>query len=205
MADRSWAELRRDADEGTRPLPDADYIVTVASATATQASTGSEMIKLVLRVTSGPQAGRSLWTNFVLSPDNAFALQRFFRNLEAFGLDGRYLDTEPPMEKIAADLVNRSAVATVGSRLFQGAPRNEITALRSTGSAGAAGTGPVVGQLTGVPGVPTLSPGVPVISSPAAPRAVSVPAPPQVTQAPTTPTTPTYPVPPPVPPTDPAF
>jgi len=185
VSEIDWASLRKTAEDGTRPLDDGDYGFVIDSASATFASTGSEMIKATLRVTTGPQAGRKLWTNFVVSPDSAWALKIFFSNMAALGLNDAYFAGKPSMEKIAADLVGRGGVATVGTREFQGSERNEVKNIKN----GVGGTS-ILGIGGGGPSVPSMGPS-------------SSPAPVMTPSVPSTPSTP--PPPPPVAPTDASF
>lgn len=165
MTTINWQDLKKTADESTRPVPDGWYDVIIEKAEATVASTGSDMIKVVLRVLDGPHSGRRLWTNFVLSPESGFALNMFFRNLEAFGVDPAVVAPGGSMDEIAYVLQDRQARAEVGTRVWKGQPRNEVN--RFTASTNVqVGTGavptPAGGSRSSVPG-PTV-PG-PVVGS----------------------------------------
>lgn len=127
MTSIDWAKLAQTAERETQLIEDGVYAVECTKAEATTASTGSKMIKLVLRITEGPRTGRNLYTNFVLSEDSGFALKRLFGNLEAFGIGMAWLDQGPSFEMVAGALVGRLAQVQVGHRLWQGQERNEVT------------------------------------------------------------------------------
>lgn len=207
----NWAELRKSAEDGTRPLTAGDYTFVIEEATAKKASTGADMIVAKMRITSGPHAGRRLFNNFVLSPENPWALTMFFNRMAALGLDGNYFASNPRMEKVAQDLVGRGAVAEVGIRTWQGQERNEVTNIKT--GAGPLGAGPGIGvpsptipggSVPGVPGVPSgVSVPPPPVSAPPVPSvpvpASGPPAPPSLPEPPAVPAPPVVPPPPPMP------
>src|SRR5688500_10525307 len=122
------------------------------------------MIKVQFKVEAGPHAGRTLFTNFVLSPDSAFALTIFFRNMAALGFDDNYfaqlsesgLDVKASMVTIAGALEGRKARVEVGTRVWQGQERNEVTNMTAPlGGASSASVG-----LPGVAGGPAIPAGL---------------------------------------------
>ena len=137
MASRSWGELRKQGEDATRPLADGWYDVRVTKAEATEASTGSPMIKVQFQVIDGPQAGRMLFTNLVLS-ENAFALSLFFKRMDALGLDGAFFDSLTGADSdpaqglpiVANNLVGRLVSVELGTRVYQGTERNEVNNYR---------------------------------------------------------------------------
>lgn len=159
MSTTKWSELKKQADDATRPIPDDWYEIVVTKAELKEASTGSPMIVTTFKVDSGPHAGRSLFTNFVFTAENPNALMFFFRNMEAFGfnedfftqLEAQGVGVEAGLHVIAEQIVGRKVRAEVGSRTWQGQPRNEIKQYAFLG--GPLGSGPVVPVVTlGVPG-----------------------------------------------------
>lgn len=128
MTTIDWAKLAQTAEDATKLIDDGVYTVECTKAESVRAaSSGAPMIKLTLRISEGPNTGRNLWTNFVLSEDSGFALKRLFGNLEAFGLTMNWLNQGPSFEMVAAALVGRFARVQVGNRVWQGQPRNEVT------------------------------------------------------------------------------
>lgn len=202
----SWGSLKKTAEDATKPLPVDWYDVTVVKAEAKVASTGSNMVSATLEVDSGPSKTRRLFTNFVLTPDNGFALGIFFRNMAAFGLDDRFFaelsqyPIEQGMDIIAQQLQGRQVRVKVGIRQWQGQDRNECQEFAPLSDAGPTAPGMVTGPARVSAG--PVAPGGPTApTSPAAPSSPTAPLSP--TSAPTTPTTPAVPGPPPPP--QPAF
>lgn len=186
MPEQTWGSLRKTAEDASRPLPADWYDVTVEKAENTVASTGSPMIKATLQVMSGPQAGnRKVWTQFVFKPDSPFALQMFFKNLAAFGLDAAFFDSLPPnieagMPIIAAKIQGASARAKIAPRAYQGTERDNVEELAAAapGSARPASVAPAPSNASGA--APTAP--VPAGASPVAPTPSVAPAPQSVPQ-----------------------
>lgn len=171
MSGVSWKDLRKTAEDATKPLADDWYECVVDSTEATTASTGSPMIKTVLQVTDGPHAGRKLWTQFVFSADNPNALIFFFRNMAALGLGESFfdgltaqgLDVDQSMRAIAQSIEKRKVRVKTEIRKWNGADRNNVAELQpsTTGPGGLPGGQPAVGLPnlggTGLPGGTGLS------------------------------------------------
>lgn len=182
MANTTWGALRKTAEDASRPLPKDWYDVVVEKAENTIASTGSPMIKATLQVMSGPQAGnRKVWTQFVFKPDSPFALQMFFKNLAAFGLDGAFFDTLPAeieagMPIIAGKIQGASARALIGPRAYQGTERDNVEELAPAQGGGARSTSvaPAPASSGAAPAAP-----IPAGASPVAPTPSVAPAPQQ--------------------------
>jgi hypothetical protein len=126
-----WSEwLSAADDQGFSALPVGTYDMYVDKCTATQSSSGKDMLKLVLAVEGGPNEGSKVFTNMVISPESPAALGFLIRKLAAFGLDREYLAKNPSLEKIADDLENRRCIAEVTQREFQGTNRNDINTVK---------------------------------------------------------------------------
>jgi hypothetical protein len=187
----NWKDLRKQADDATKPVPADWYEVIVDKAEAKQAQTGSQMIAAQFKIETGPHAGRTVFTNFVFTPDKAFALNIFFRNMEALGVDGSFFaqlqeagfGVEAAMAKIAETIAGRRARIEVGMRTWNGQERNEVKnmAAPTTGPGGTPGGGQAPAVLSGGPAggppVPPASAGLPPVP-PAAPSSADVTAPP---------------------------
>lgn len=185
MAEMSWGSLRKTAEDASKPLPADWYDVTVEKAENTIASTGSPMIKATLQVMSGPQAGnRKVWTQFVFKPDSPFALQMFFKNLAAFGLDDAFFNSLPGspeagMPIIAAKIQGASARAKIAPRAYQGTERDNVEELSAPqGGARPTSIAPAPGGVTGAAPVAPIPAG----ASPVAPTPSVAPAPQSVPQ-----------------------
>ena len=185
MSEIDWSALQKEA-ASAGVLPDGSYDVIITEATSSPSSTGKPMIKVKFRVTAGPHKDKPIWNQFVVSPESPIALRIFFSHMAALGLDSSFFASQPSMDVVAKNLVNRAATIELGTRQWQGQDRNEVKSI-STSAAG----GPVApGVVTGPP-VPGASP-----MTPPAPMA---------TPAPMTPPVPTTPGTPPTPPPTPAF
>lgn len=155
MSGVSWKDLRKTAEDATKPLADDWYECVVDSAEATTASTGSPMIKAVLQVTDGTHAGRKLWTQFTFTADNPNALIFFFRNMAALGLGESFfdgltaqgLDVDQSMRAIAQSIEKRKVRVKTEIRKWNGADRNNVAELQpsTTGPGGLPGGQPAVG------------------------------------------------------------
>jgi hypothetical protein len=126
MASIDYGELAKTAGKGFEPLPLGQYEVEVSNAEFKVASTGSPMYKVELSVETGPNAGRKLWTNLVLTDRSAGI---FFAKMRAFGLDTAFfaaLPAEDTEARICQALVGRHALVTVKHREYQGQTQNEV-------------------------------------------------------------------------------
>lgn len=188
MVSTSWGSLRKTAEDASKPLPKDWYDVQVEKAELTTSSTNKPMIKVVLQVMSGPQAGnRKVWTQFVFSPDSPFALQMFFKNMAAFGLDEKFFDSLPEgdpevgLNLVAAQLTGCTARALIAPRTFNGTDRDnvvEITAPQGGASRPAVSVAPAPSTSSAPAGPPT--PNVP--AGPPTPGTGAAPtSPPQLT------------------------
>lgn len=139
-----WGALQTEA-ASAGVLPDGDYDLIVVEATATTSSTGKPMIKVKMRVTTGPHKDKPVWNQFVISPESAMALRMFFQHMNAFGLDSAFFAQNPSMDVVAKNLVNRTCVATLSSREWQGVNRNEVKSISPAKAGGPVAPGIVIG------------------------------------------------------------
>lgn len=162
MSEINWSELKKSADDATKPAPDGEYDLECVKAEAgNAASSGNPKIGAQLKIVGGPCNGKNLLHTFNLTPDSGIALSFFFSAMEAFGLDGNFFNQSPSMAQVAAALVGRKVHAKVGHREWQGQVRNNIESFSIAAGGPGAGT---FGVMPGVPaGVPstTAQPGVP--------------------------------------------
>ena len=174
----NFADLMQQSKGQLEPVPDGDYNFKVVDAQATQASTGSPMIKTKLEITDGPHVKRRIYWNATLTVDNPMALAIFFRNMANLGLNDAYFQSQPTMDQVASAMMNRTGRMTLSQRTWQGVARNEVKA--------------ILPPLAGVGG--PVAPGTvtgPAIPSPSAGATPSGPAIPNPTAGPHVPTTPT--------------
>ncbi len=158
----NWLDLKKTADEATKPATPGEYVTVCVKSEVKQAqSSGADMIVVQLEVDEGPAKGKMFFNNIVFTPDNAFALMMFFKKIGAFGIDDNILAQQPTMQQIADMMKGRRLICVVGIRTWQGADRNEVNEYKPL----AAGiSAPILGQGHGAPAnipasvVPTLAP-----------------------------------------------
>lgn len=128
MSTKNWSDLIKDAGEtgSYEPLPDGDFDLLVVEATATTSQSGKTMFKLKAQVEGGPYNKRLVWDNLVVTPDSPAALGMLFKKFHAMGIGRNYFDTNPTNAQIEATLTGRRFRAQIGSRLYNGAKKNEI-------------------------------------------------------------------------------
>lgn len=161
MTSTKWGALKQQADDASKPLEEGLYTVEVTKAEAVKATTGADMIKATLNVVDGPGKGKTVWTNFVLSTEKAFAMQMFFTNLGAFGLGEDFFTqlevadagVEADMATIANTLVGRRATGKVTQREYKGRVGNDINEFKPV-----SGNDPLGGG-SNAPAVPITSSG----------------------------------------------
>lgn len=222
----NWGQLLQESGGGFEPVPPNDYDVVVDSASHSETSTKKLMFKVKFKVMNGPYAGRPIWTNFVVSPENPNALGFFFQHMNALGLTKEYFLQNPPPDAIAAALVNRQARISVVHKTYQGSLRNEVKKIVALGAPAVAGQMAAPMVPPAAPAMPTPAPMPAPAPVPAAPAPVAVapapapvvnpvapqpsswaatapvappPAPPVVTEQPPAPPAAVPPPPPPVP------
>jgi len=180
-----WADLQKAAGEaGFDPVPASMYDVIVDKAAHKTAGSGKNMIVTTFKIESGPYAGKPVFNQFVLSPENANALAFFFRHMAALGLNEAYFAANPQLERVAADLIGRRCRIQVSIRQWQGTDRKQVDNVLPAVSAAPAPAG-------ATPQVATPSPSAAANGAAAAPQVTAtstVAAPPQPTAAPPVPT-----------------
>lgn len=138
MASFSWGDLQQAADDaGFGVIPAGEYEAVVKTAEHKKTGTGKDKIAVRFSVTGGPSEGKSVFNDFVISPDNGTALGFFFRHMKALGLGPDYFATNPDLGKVASDLVGRNCVVVVGIRQWNEEDRNEIKGIKPSGGAAA--------------------------------------------------------------------
>lgn len=164
-----WAKLHKDSTT----VIEGEFPVTIVEANATKTSTDKPMIKCKLKVESGVHAGHVLFHNFTVSAESTAAMRMFFSHMSVLGLDANFFATNPTMEQVAQALVQRRATAEVGSRVWQGAAREEVKSWKPIlGPGGNAGPAAILG---GGPGAPSGLGGTPQVATPKAAPVVTPP------------------------------
>lgn len=162
MSQVPWSDLKKRAEDATKP-PEPDwYVLECTKAEAGVAATsGNPMLKTQWKIVEGPSAGKSgIFNNFNITPDSDFALSIFFRHMEALGLGDEFFARNPTTAQVAEALVGRRGNVKLGIRTFQGVDRpnfEDIKALDGIPNAGAVPVGgPPVPAGAAVPTVPTV-------------------------------------------------
>lgn len=152
MADQNWRDMRKNATT----VLEGEFSVVIAKAEATKSSNDKDMIKCQLRIASGPFAGRVLFHNFTISPEVQFAMKRFFEDMDVLGMGDAWFEANPtaPMELIANNLVNKSAVVILENKPYNGQDREQV---KKWVSSSGGGTGPSLSGLTAA-ALPTPTP-----------------------------------------------
>lgn len=182
MTSVSWNDLQKAAGEaGFDPVPAGTYDVVVDTATAKKAGTGKDMISCQFKVKGGPYDGKTVFNQFVLSPENPNALAFFFRHMAAMGLGEAYFASNPQLERVAADLQGRECRITVSIREWNETMRNQVDAVaapaggpRAAAPSASLGNAPVPSTARAASNVPSVTPSK-AAASPATP---STPPPP---------------------------
>lgn len=174
--------LKAAGEAGFSVLPAGTYDVVVDTASSKKTSSDKDSIALQFKVENGPNAGQNAFTQMVISPENANALAFWFRHMAAMGLTENYFQSNPALERVAADLIGRRCRIKVSIRQWQEQDRNQVDSIL-----------PPIGNAQ-APAMPGTSPAPPVPSSAVpGPPVPHVPTPP----APVVPSAPTVIPPPP--------
>lgn len=137
MTTMPWSELIKEAEAGGagEPVPEGPYRCEITKAEAKAASTGKNMIVAGFKILDGPYAGRPLYNNFVLSTGNPNALAWFFKNMASMGLAKDFFAMNPSLESVAAQLIGKRAILSVGVKTYNNELRNDVKGMSADASA----------------------------------------------------------------------
>jgi hypothetical protein len=127
----NWASLiaeagASDAGNDFKLLDPGNQDMRVVESTPAQAKSGKLMYKLKCEITTGPDEGRKMFTQMVLSPDSPTALSIFFRQMAVLGLSREFFAKNPGEDEVAEKLLGARFTGTIGISTYQGQERNEI-------------------------------------------------------------------------------
>lgn len=132
MATYNWSALRKQAEEagesteGFTPLPVGTYDVVVTKADVKSFKGGEkEGWNIQFSVDGGPEAGRRVFTNLVISPESAKAVAILLRQLEALGVRP-VLDAGGTLQQVAAAMLNQKATIEVDVRVYNEKLTNDV-------------------------------------------------------------------------------
>jgi transcription antitermination factor NusG len=100
-------------------IPDGDYQVEVTDVEMKTASTGNDMLAVQFNITEGEYEGKTLYRNFVLTPQAMWVIMEF---LQAAGweIDGDEIELDEE------DLIGLEVGATTTTEVYEGRPRSQI-------------------------------------------------------------------------------
>lgn len=130
-----FSSLRKEAQSSEPPAP-GSYTVQCMDADLATTSTGKDMIKCRYRVIGGPEDGKGIWDNFVLSTGNPTALDIFFRHIEAHGVNlDNYSTSQDDLIAIANRMVGAKVNVRIDHREFEGRVLPDIKSLTAVADA----------------------------------------------------------------------
>lgn len=124
-----WNDLIGESETAFEPLPEGEYAMVVEKAEAVKTQKGKDMIKVVFRVEVGPHAGKTVFNNFVVSPENNKAIAFFLRHMGALGISLDYFKTNPKMTQVAHDLLGKRATVKLSIRTWEGVKQNDVKSI----------------------------------------------------------------------------
>lgn len=146
MATFNWSDLRKQAEaagestEGFTPLDPGVYDVVVSKVTVKEFKNKTkEGWNLQFSVDGGPESGRRVFTNLVISPESPKAIAIMLRQLEALGVRA-VLDAGGTLQQVAAALLNQKATIEVSQRVYNNNLTNDVDKITAR-----AGGDPVLG------------------------------------------------------------
>jgi hypothetical protein len=129
MGTINYGALAAEASKGFAPIPIGPYDVEVTGAEFKVASTGKPMYKVEFTIANGPNKGRKVWTNLVMTLDNPNAMGAFFGKMRALGLGTEFfaaLPAENAEGVVCQTLIGRPAIVTVKHRDYNGQAQNDV-------------------------------------------------------------------------------
>jgi hypothetical protein len=152
-------------------LPKGPYEVVVQEAEKLVSSSGNDMIKVRVQVSSGPFANRVLFSYIVFAKTNPKAMRMTLERLAAFGITREFIALQKPsIAEIAELLVGLKATAVVAiqdSGEYKG--RNEIKSFRALEGAPQPTPQVAASKPAGVPNIPAPEAPAPAASAPSIP------------------------------------
>lgn len=171
MGSVNWGQLAADAGD-IAPIPVGKYHAIITSAELkTSANTNREYWAVKFRIQDGPQAGKTVYNNFVLVEDNPNALRAFFINMQNIGISQQQLIAlGTDKNALTPLLVGRQALLTITHREYQGSMRDNVDRVDKHPA------GPIGNVNAGATGAPSGA-GAPIPTAAPTPQAAPAPAP----------------------------
>lgn len=142
MSGINLREAMKNAEDFT-VIPEQTYeaIVSKARADKTKGGNGKavkEKVSVMFKIDGGPHDGRTVWNDFVISPESGTAMGIFGRQMAAL-LGDEWLDVAGTTDELAAALLDKRAAITLKIEeypLGSGNMRNKVSGVkRSAGGA----------------------------------------------------------------------
>lgn len=139
MPSVNWDDLFTNAEQDEKPPPANTYLTEIETAKWTKSSTNKDMLKLRLRIVSGPEKGKALFTQITISPDSPFALKIALRQLSAIGLTKAQLNnlTDSQQEELVVG-TQVKAETEIDTKYDPANPRAQVKNLIAVADSGAA-------------------------------------------------------------------
>jgi hypothetical protein len=160
----NFGQLYDEAGAADQALPASTYELELTKAEYKTFASGNRGYACTYKVLTGPHAGRGVWNNIMLMPENPGSMRMFFVNMKAHGLGEDFFKASPPPtpEAVAQALVGTRVRAELGvqsSGPYAG--RNEVRKLLPAlpGSGVVGGPPQTAGVPSGVPGLAQSAPG----------------------------------------------
>lgn len=142
--------------EGFSTIPEGTYEAVVERASAAATKSGKEKISIMFKLDGGPNDGRTVWNDFVISPESPTALGIFGRQIGAMLGDGWEATYGTSGEVAAAILAAKpNVVLTLKIEEYpkdSGNMRNAVKGIkRSSAGSGSPFAAPVAPAATATP------------------------------------------------------
>lgn len=126
MASIPFNNLIENAEEvNTEAVPKGKYPSRVAEAEWVKTKTDKDMLKVVFEIAVGPNKGRKLYANLVISPESPKGLGFFFKDMETLGVTKAQLAAEGA-DWAANEIIGNLVELVVEHRDWQGKPQADV-------------------------------------------------------------------------------
>ena len=116
-----FASLRKQAKLQEIPPPGSYESTCMTTKVQPTKKGDKQLIKARYRITKGPEKGKTIWDNHVLSPESNSALYFFFDAIEAHGLNLDHFDPKD-LTPVAARMVGAAVKITMEHGEYNGRP-----------------------------------------------------------------------------------
>lgn len=106
MTEESWDDIISEAGDGFNRPPEGEYDFIITDTESKVSGAGNPMIKVESKITTGPQAGKSIKEFYVIRM--ASQAKKFMQNMQAVGISVDTLrEAKPTMDQIAKVMVGK--------------------------------------------------------------------------------------------------